>query len=148
MADAISRVGHLMAIQAISTSQPLWLQEVLNSYATDDTAQQLLTQLALHSPDAAGYALQDGLIRHHGKVWIGNNSALQTKLITTFHASPIGGHSGVNATYYRLKNLFSWKGLKRDVDSFVKQCSVCQQAKHSNAHPAGLLQPLPIPVGA
>lgn len=49
---------------------------------------------------------------------------------------------------HRLKNLFSWKGLKQDVDSFVKQCSICQQAKHSNDHPAGLLQPLPIPVGA
>ena len=64
------------------------------------------------------------------------------------HASPFGGHSGVNAAYYRVKNNFHWKGLKQDVDSFVKQCSVCQQAKHSHEHPAGLLQPLPIPKGA
>lgn len=100
VADALYRVGHLMAIQAVSTTQPVWLQEVLNSYATDETAQQLLSQLAVHSPDTTGYAFQQGLIRHHGKIWIGHNSALQTKLINAFHASPIGGHSGVNATYH------------------------------------------------
>lgn len=64
------------------------------------------------------------------------------------HSSAIGGHSGTNATYHRLKNLFSWKGMKQDVEAFVKQCAICQQAKHSNSLPAGLLAPLPIPGGA
>lgn len=43
--------------------------------------------------------------------------------------------------------MFVWKGLKQDVNNFVKQCIVCQQVKHERAHPAGLLQPLPIPEG-
>jgi hypothetical protein len=34
-----------------------------------------------------------------------------------------------------------------DVDSFVKQRIVCQQANHEKVHPASLLQPLPIPEG-
>jgi len=34
-ADALSRVGHLFAIQAVSQTTPAWLQEVLNSYHTD-----------------------------------------------------------------------------------------------------------------
>lgn len=37
--------------------------------------------------------------------------------------------------------------MKQDVENFVKQCSVCQHSKHSNTHPLGLLQPLPIPEG-
>ena len=104
--------------------------------------------MAITNTDQDGYSLSQGLIRYQGKIWVAQNSALQTKIIAAMHASPFGGHSGVNAAYYRVKNNFHWKGLKQDVDSFVKQCSVCQQAKHSHEHPAGLLQPLPIPKGA
>lgn len=147
-ADSLSRVGHLMAIQTCAEIQPTWLQEVINSYATDLDAQRRLTELALVSPDEHGYTLQDGLIRFKGRVWLGANSALQTKLISAFHASAVGGHSGVQATYQRIKRLFAWHGLKRAVTDFVRQCDVCQHAKHSNQHPQGLLQPLPTPAGA
>ena len=41
-ADALSRVGHVFALQATSTAQPLWLQEILNSYVVDTEAQELL----------------------------------------------------------------------------------------------------------
>jgi hypothetical protein len=33
--DALSRVNHLLSLQAISEVTPQWVQEVLNSYATD-----------------------------------------------------------------------------------------------------------------
>ena len=46
-ADALSRVGHLFAIQAVSQTTPAWLQEVLNSYLTDLEAQRLLQMLAV-----------------------------------------------------------------------------------------------------
>jgi hypothetical protein len=146
-ADALSRVGHLMVIQKCSEVQPTWLQEVLNSYVTDSDAQRRLTALAVVSPDEHGYSLHDGIIRFHGRVWIGSNSALQTKLITAFHSSPVGGHSGAHATYQRLKKLFAWTGMKSQTADFVRQCDICQHAKHSNTAPAGLLQPLPPPTG-
>lgn len=70
-ADALSRVCHLLALNALSVCHPQWTQEVLNSYITDTEAQALLTQLAVSSPDENGYALQQGLIRFHGRLWIG-----------------------------------------------------------------------------
>lgn len=48
----------------------------------------------------------------------------------------------------RVHKLFAWIGLKQHVDSFVKQCTICQQAKHELVHPPGLLQLLPVPQGA
>ena len=115
---------------------------------TDKAAQTLLTQLTLSSPNAQGFSLDQGVIRHHGKVWVGQNSATQTRIIVALHASPVGGHSGQKATFHIVNKMFAWKGLKRDVINFVQQCSICQQAKHSHSHPAGLLQPLPVPEGA
>ena len=146
-ADALSRVAHLHTLQAVSMVKPDWLQEVLHSYTTDPRAQKLLTQLAIQSPDMAGYSLDNGVIRYKNKLWIAQNSALQTKIIAAFHSSAIGGHSGTKATYQRLKTHFAWKGMKMAVEDFVRQCSVCQQTKHSNHPPPGLLQPLPIPEG-
>ena len=146
-ADSLSRVAHLMTLQSVSVVQPTWIQEVLNSYTTDSYAQTLLAQLAIHSPNTAGYTLKDGLIRYQDKLWVGQNSALQTKIIAAFHSSPIGGHSGVYATYQRIKQSFIWNGLKQQVESFVQQCEVCQKAKHVQNLPAGKLQPLPIHAG-
>lgn len=39
VADALSRMGHFMALQAVSSPQHLWLQEISNSYATNPRAQ-------------------------------------------------------------------------------------------------------------
>jgi hypothetical protein len=56
--DALSRVGSIMSIQTVSVVQPLWMQKVLNSYVIDAFAQQLLQQLAIHSPNEEGYSVQ------------------------------------------------------------------------------------------
>jgi hypothetical protein len=94
-ADALSRMAHLMSLQAVSVAQPDWIQEVLNAYVTDNQAQQLLAQLAVHSPDEQGYTLEKGLIKYKGKLWIAQNSSLRTKLINVMHSSAVGGHSGI-----------------------------------------------------
>lgn len=67
-ADALSRVAHLLAVQAVSSVQPAWIQEVLNSYETDLHAQHLSQRLAMTSPDEAGFSLDKGLIKHNNTV--------------------------------------------------------------------------------
>jgi hypothetical protein len=64
------------------------------------------------------------------------------------HDSAVGVHSDIQATYQCTKKLYYWPGLKLADELFVKQCSVCQHAKHNNLKAAGLLQPLPPPKGA
>lgn len=55
--------------------------------------------------------------------------------------------SCIQTTQQRVSKLFAWAGLRRDIESFVKQCTVCQQAKHENCKSSGLLSHLPVPEG-
>jgi hypothetical protein len=57
----------------------------------------------------------------------------------------MAGHQGINKTYRKVRERFSWKGLKKDVIKYVKECTTCQANKDEHTHPIGLLQPLPIP---
>jgi hypothetical protein len=137
-----------MHILAISSCQPLWVLAVVDAYQQDPYAQELLVKLAL-APETEGlFSLHNGLIRKKGKVWIPAVPALQQQIIQEFHASPIGGHSGIPVTFRRIKQLFSWQGMTADVHHFVKSCTICQQSKPDRAKYPGLLQPLPVPDSA
>ena len=63
------------------------------------------------------------------------------------HDSAIGRHSGMQATLKRIKLLFYWKGIDRDVRHYIRNCAICQTCKPENINTPGLLQPLPIPEG-
>lgn len=146
-AYALSRVGHVFAIQAVSTAQPLAARG--HQFLQCGHQGTGVTHKIGSFPGAEqGYILRQGLIRYQGSIWVGANSGLHTKLIESFHASPVGGHSGIQATYQRVKKLFCWEGIKQDVQNFVQQCQICQQAKHENCKYPGLLNPLPIPTKA
>ena len=90
VADALSRVGHVFSLHAVSAGVPVWIQEILNSYAVDTTAQALLQELAVTDKNDEGYTLQQGLIRQHGKVWVGANVGLQTKNNSSFSRKCFG----------------------------------------------------------
>jgi hypothetical protein len=96
-ADALSRVRNAMVMHSVTKVQPVWLQDVLNSYITDMQAQNLLAQLTVPSPSEHGFSLQNGLIRKDGLIWIANNSALRTKLISALHDGAMGVLSTRNA---------------------------------------------------
>jgi hypothetical protein len=148
VADALSRVPSDTSydIAALSVIKPLWLQDIQSSY-TDTLSLKLLSALSVSSPQGL-YTLHDGLIRYKGRLWIGPHIPLQTKILSALHSSAIGGHSGFEVTYKRVKQLFAWTKMKQFVKDFVSQCTTCQQAKSERVAYPGLLAPLPIPEGA
>lgn len=145
-ADALSRRGsHPDQALAVTVCVPTWLQAVKEGYNSDPQCTRLLAASAVQAPLEQPFSVQDGLIRYKGRVWIGHNTTVQQMLLQEFHASALGGHSGVQATYSRLVKLFAWPRLKQTVKQFVNQCAVCKQAKPEHVRYPRLLQPLPVP---
>ncbi|GKB18535.1 retrotransposon-related protein [Tanacetum coccineum] len=89
--------------------------------------------------NASGYEL-----RGKGKLVVGNDEAVRLKLITYFHSSVVGVHSGVQETLKRIYVFFYWKGLGKMVKHQIYLCDVCQRNKLYLAAYPELLQPLPI----
>ena len=147
-ADALSRSHSPAEFLAISSSTPSWLSEVEHSYSSDAFVTATIAQLSIDPTVVSHFSFHNGLLRYKNKIWVGSDSALQQKLITAFHNSPMGGHSDIPVTLRRLKQYFAWKGMNATVHAFVKACTIGLQAKPDRARYPGLLQQLPIPAGA
>ena len=119
----------VMKIVLFSVSKPRWLEIIVESYLQDPQAKQLLSQLSITSPDTQGFSLHDGVIKLHDRIWVGNHTGAKQAILLALHSSGVGGHSGFNATYHKVKSLFSWPKLKEDVKFYVAHCTVCQQEK-------------------
>ena len=62
------------------------------------------------------------------------------------HNSAYSIDPGSTKMYMDLKQKYWWKGMKADIARFVAHCDTCQRFKAEHQKPAGLLQPLTIPV--
>jgi transposase InsO family protein len=91
---------------------------------------------------AAPWAVTDDMVTFDGRLYIPATSPLLPEIITAVHGD---GHEGVHRTLHRLRRDFHFPNMRRLVQDAVRACSTCQRYKSEHLHPAGLLQPLPVP---
>ncbi|KAL0408312.1 UNVERIFIED_CONTAM: hypothetical protein Sradi_1765600 [Sesamum radiatum] len=140
---------HILDQRVDSILQQKWITKLLGlSYevqykkGSDHRAADALSRMEHTFPD---YNYEKGILRKKGRICVGSHGDIRKKIIKSLHDSTLGGHSGINGTYQRIKPLFFWPTLKEDVTTWVKECEVCQRSKHENVPYPGLLQPWPIP---
>ena len=147
VADALSRrasseEGDCTALVCVI---PEWIQEVIGSYKGDTQTQDLIRQLLLAPDSQPDFTYQDGVVRYKGRILVGSEGNVRRKIIAAVHDSQLGGHSGIQASYLRAKQLFHWPGMHRDIKDTILQCDTCRKCKNEHTAYPGLLQPLPIP---
>ncbi|CAL1357428.1 unnamed protein product [Linum trigynum] len=151
-ADALSRVFDDQlegsSCNALTSVLPEWLVEIEQSYAQDAEVTDWIAAAAVNTTGPSLWSYSEGILRYRGAIVVGSTGYLRTKLLQLFHSSPVGGHSGAQGTYQRLKSCFYWRGMKTAVTQWVSQCAVCQRCKAETVASPGFLQPLPIPTRA
>lgn len=122
-----------------------WVKDLQDSWVQDQEIQDLLNDLQQNPANHPHYSWQHQMLYYKSRLVVGNNASLRLKLFQEHHDSPVGGHSGGERTYQRLKQAFYWKGMNKEVLPFVAACDVCQRHKTETMAYPRLLQPLPIP---
>ncbi|PKU66848.1 putative mitochondrial protein [Dendrobium catenatum] len=91
------------------------------------------------------YHCQDDHLFYGNRLCIPQCST-RIEIIRECHDSSIGGHFGRDKTLALAKEHFFWPTLSRDVERFIKRCSICVIAK-MRGQKVGLYTPLPVPEG-
>jgi hypothetical protein len=89
----------------------------------------------------------DGILLYKNRIFVPNVQDLKHTIFHDMHNVPYVGHLGYQKTVETIKSHYHyfWLGMKREIVEYIARCMEFQKVKDGNRHPAGLLQPLPIP---
>lgn len=104
---------------------PEWVEDVKGSYVNNPQYEIMVVAGQMQGGVDNRHTLKSGLIKYKGRIYarIGNNS--RSKILDLFHSSSLRGYSGTSNTYHRLKKLFYWSKLKRNMEMLVAEYPVC-----------------------
>jgi len=152
VADALSRRdGDVPLLEALTSadaslaalSVPAFdLYNELRHEFDNDADQRAFRDAVTNGDHGAAWTVREGLILRDGRVYMPESSAVLPDLLQLAHTV---GHEGIQKTLQRLRTDFAVEHDRRVVRDYIRTCATCQRNKTEALHPAGLLQPLPVP---
>lgn len=133
-------------VLALTTPAVIQLQDIFREIEKDETIQGLIKGVQEGTVSNPNYVISGGKLWHKKRLVLPKNSKFIPLILHEFHDNKMGGHSGVLKTLKRVQQMFYWEGIYKKVQQYVSECAICQTHKHSTLSPAGLLQPLPLPL--
>lgn len=142
VADALSRMlGEQVCMLQMTAPKCVYLVELAEQVEQDPLYKKIIQRYKAGILTDTGYEMRDGRFYMEGRLVILAASKITRELMEQFHSSLVGGHEGVLKTFKRMSREVYWKGMKKDITKFIKECQVCQTNKYSTLSPAGLLSP-------
>jgi hypothetical protein len=146
--DALNRKVHDLHATSISMYRTDIKDRILEAANADLKHRDLVAKLQQRErpPKEESYTLgADGILLYKNRVYIPNVQELKLVILKEMHNVTYVGHPGYQKTVAIVKSHYFWSGMKRDITEYITECMQCQKVKAEHTHPAGLLQPLPIP---
>lgn len=114
----------------ISRPTPTWIEIVRKEYENSTELQQLMEKLGKGELDLSRYTKHDGILFYKGRFFIASASPLKNSILKQLHDNPLAGqHSGYRKTLKMVQVDFFRHGLRTFVESYVRECDVCQRMK-------------------
>ena len=124
------------------TAFPLAFQEMGQLQREDPVLAGIIAKLE-GGDNVRNYSLSKGTLYCHAINRRGQKLVVPTAAIPMvlayFHASPLGGHLGVFKTINKIRSLFIWKGMDKEIHSRVHVCHTCALSKPAQNSRLGLL---------
>lgn len=120
VADALSRrdtpanqfIGNShLSVLHLSSIVPVWEEEARKSYVGDALVEKLKLEFENEDGTDGDWQVPPGLVKKKNKFYIGESGEVRKRIMKELHSLAIGGHSGVQATYQRIKRTFYWPGM-------------------------------------
>jgi len=108
LADALSRKAEDVEalLCAISTIQPVWINEAMEEWKNDEEVWALILKLQQDFSISNTFNWQNDSLWYKYRLCLCKNSQLKQKILMELHTSPLGGHSGFLKTCHKVKKEF------------------------------------------
>jgi hypothetical protein len=93
-----------------------------NILKANRTVSDLARARELGQQNRAGYSLEEGLLKRHGRLVVAE--PVRTDLITVSHSTIATAHPGKCKTRKLIKERYYWLGMDANIDQFVSNCYV------------------------
>jgi hypothetical protein len=142
VADALSRRDEAtMESHALSSPSFASYNTLRNELSMHPRALQLRAQLAEEiAPE--GWSEVEGILMYQGRAFLPDESTLWPQILEHAHTM---GHEGGEKHSTGFVHSFTVHQHDAECVNLFGGCPVCQRNKTEHLHPAGLLQPLPVP---
>ena len=125
--------------------QPTLEGQLRKAQEEDEELQKIKVQTG--EGKAPGFRVDDqGTVWYKDRICVPDKEEFRKLIMDEAHNSAYSIHPGSTKMFLDLKEKYWWSGMKKDIARFVACCDICQRVKAEHQKPAGLLQPLPIPV--
>jgi hypothetical protein len=146
--DALSRRVHVLHATTIGMYQTNLKDIIYESAKVDLQYMALVTKLQQGKMQhkVEDYELGiDGILLYMNIIFVPNSHELRITILKEMRNVPYVGHPGYPKTISLVKSQYYCPGMKREIVEYIAKCLECQRVRAKHRHPAGLLQPLPIP---
>ncbi|EDN09807.1 hypothetical protein HCAG_06974 [Histoplasma mississippiense (nom. inval.)] len=86
-----------------------------------------------------------GLLHRNHAIYVPPSKAITQELLRIHHDDPWAGHFGIARTLELLRRKYYWNTLRKGVETYVRECDICQHVKAKRHKPYGQLAKIPVP---